>query len=71
MLHAGKDVKDKEKDEHVRFLSKLPNPQKRDMEERGASNGEYEVTATPMVCLGYRFLGDGEFSGKYQVLGWS
>ena len=71
MLHAGKDVKDKEKDGHVRFLSKLPNPRKRDMEEWRASNGEYEETATPVACLGYRVLGDVEPSGKYRVLGWS
>lgn len=71
MLHAGKDVKDKEKDGNVRFLSKLPKTQKRDMEEQGSGNQEYEVTATPVACLGYRVLGDVEPSGKYLVLGWS
>lgn len=46
-------------------MSKLPNPQKRDMEKQGAGNGEYGVTATPVACLGYRVLGDVEPSGKY------
>lgn len=71
LLYAGKDVKDKEKDGHMRFLSKLPKTEKRDMEEQGAGNGEYGVTATPVACLGYRVLGDVEPSGKYLVLEWS
>lgn len=64
LLHAGKDVKDKEKDGHMRFLSKLPKTEKRDMEEQVAGNGEYGVTATPVACLGYWVLGDVEPSGE-------